>query len=113
MNRLELKSLVYWYIMFFKCRLTNYKKGRKKLTCYIFANKGDMEEYCKINNIDCTKYMYDSYLLINEEEKINLVAIKITNVVLVSSNVAELVKGICETAKETENIGFKCLIEEE
>lgn len=112
MNKLELKSLICWYVMVFRSRLTNYKKTRnkQKLTCYIFANEQDMKEYCRSINLECTKYWYKDYFLINEEEYVNLGATRITDVVLVSSNVSNIVKIICNAAKEREQIGFKCLI---
>lgn len=110
MNEYEQNSLIYWYIALFRCRLCNYKKTGRKLICYIFANSQDMKEYCEINDINCENYRYNDYLLINEKTRINIIGTRITDVILVSSNVPEIVKKICEEAKETKNIGFKSLI---
>ena len=92
-----IRDLCVWYIELFSGRITTPKEYTKRTTCYIFANKTDLIKYCAKNGIKYVdgKYVYKEYVLINEEYVPNLVAIRITDVVLVSSKVPNLVKEIC------------------
>lgn len=93
-----LDYLMNWYWMIFRWRIYTPKDCPRKMTCYIFANRKDMVKYCKKNNIKYDKYLNNDYLLLNENEMINLVGIRITKVHLISSYVPNLVKDICQMA---------------
>ena len=95
MDEREIEYFKQWYIIFFKCRITH-KSVPWDCTCYIFANYEDMQNYCEKNKIKFSEYNHKDYYLLNEKNIGCIAGYRFNKVVLVSSNVYDLVKKICE-----------------
>ena len=98
-------KLFNWYIEIFSCRISVPREYEKEYKCYIFCNEEDLEMYCREKGIKYIsgKYVYNDYVLINEENVANLVGLRITKVYLISSKVPLLVKEICTKRIEEEH----------
>lgn len=102
-----LEYLYEWYHIIFKCRV-EHRTVPRDFKCYIFANYNDKIEYCKKHNIKCDKDNNRDYFLLNEQNIGCLIGQRINEVILVSSNVEEIVQRICSEAIEKGyNLKFK------
>lgn len=96
-----------WYSIVFRDRIVH---KENKISCYIFKTEKEKEEYLKENGIELRENKKKYYGLAScwgkdgesvyysEESIPNLIAVRIKNVYLMSSEVPETIEEICKKA---------------